>query len=158
MTVSQQEQERSYGHPDHALWSVVVVLSLVGMGVTAYLSYNHYFGGEIACLGGGGCEAVQQSRYSAILGVPVALLGLGYYWASLVFGILGWLRPTAGTFGLLAPVYFTMSLTAALFSWYLTMLQASVIRAYCVWCLTSAACASILFALSVALLWRWLRA
>ena len=146
------------------LWSAVVVLSLLGVGVTAYLSYNHYFGGEIACLGGGGCEAVQQSRYSAVLGVPVALLGLGYYGASLLFGILGRLRQTAGTygtfgtFGLLTPIYFAMSLTAALFSWYLTLLQASVIRAYCVWCLTSAACASILFALSIALLWRWLRA
>ena len=130
---------------------------MLGAGITAYLTLNHYFDGQIACLGSGGCEAVQQSRYSSLFGLPVAVLGLGYYLTVLAIGALARFGPAPWS-NVLAPAYFILSLTAALFSWYLTWLQASVIRSFCVWCLASAACATLLLALSGALAWRWLRA
>jgi hypothetical protein len=51
-------------------------LSLAGILVSAYLFlYKRGAIGTLAC-GDGGCETVQLSRYSAFLGVDVALIGL----------------------------------------------------------------------------------
>jgi uncharacterized membrane protein len=56
-------------------WGALAVLAVVGMGVAAYLTYTHWADQVVACGGVGQCEEVQQSKYSVIAGVPVALLG-----------------------------------------------------------------------------------
>lgn len=58
---------------------VAMLLALVGMGIAGYLTYVHYADIEPLCSSSGGCEKVQTSEYSALVGVPVALIGLlGY--------------------------------------------------------------------------------
>src|SRR5438445_3065847 len=58
----------------------MIVLTVIGVGVAAYLTYIHYAGIKPLCgRNGGGCEIVQTSQYSKLAGVPVALIGLiGY--------------------------------------------------------------------------------
>jgi hypothetical protein len=53
-------------------------LALVGVGLSSYLLYVRWAGATLAC-STGGCETVQASSYSQVLGIPVALLGLGAY-------------------------------------------------------------------------------
>ena len=45
--------------------------------ISAYLAWVHLAGMKPLCVAGSeGCQAVQSSRYAAILGVPVPMLGL----------------------------------------------------------------------------------
>jgi uncharacterized membrane protein len=107
-------------------------LAVVGLLISAYLSWVHLAGAEPVCgLGGGGCRAVQASRYATILSVPVAALGLAGY-AGLLLAAL--LRGEVGAYlGLL------VALVGTLFSAYLTYLEVFVIGAVCQWCVASAA-------------------
>jgi uncharacterized membrane protein len=107
-------------------------LAVAGLLVSAYLTWAHLVGAEPVCgLGGGGCRAVQASRYAAVLGIPVPMLGLAGYAGLLLAAIL---RGGAGAYlGLLVVV------VGALFSVYLTYLEIFVIGAICQWCVASAA-------------------
>jgi uncharacterized membrane protein len=107
-------------------------LAVVGLLISAYLSWVHYMGVVPVCVGGsGGCETVQTSSYATIFGVPVAVLGLVGY-AGLLFSAL--LGGEAGVY-----LAFLIALVGTLFSAYLTYLEVYVIHAICQWCLASAA-------------------
>lgn len=112
--------------------TVLLVLAVLGLLISAYLTWTHFAGLAPICTGGGeGCETVQSSRYAVLLGVPVALLGLIAY---------GGLIISAALWGQ-AGIYlgFLISLVGTLFSAYLTYLEIFVIGALCQWCLASAA-------------------
>lgn len=115
----------------------VPALAIVGMGVAAYLTYVEMSGATAVCGPVGDCNAVQQSPYARVAGVPVGLLGLGGYAAFLVAWGLGRTGPAGAarwaTLGLLV-----MAFAGVLFSIYLTVLEPFVIGATCMWCLTSA--------------------
>ena len=112
--------------------ALLAALSVAGLLVSTYLTWTHLRGVAPVCVGGsGGCETVQASRYSEILGVPVAVLGLAGY-AGLLFSTL--LETEGGVFfGLF------VALVGVLFSGYLTWLEVFVIGAICQWCVVSAA-------------------
>jgi uncharacterized membrane protein len=114
-----------------SLRHVAVVLALAGLGVAGYLTYVHYAGIDPVCTGGGGCEKVQTSAYSELLGVPVALLGLLAYAA-----LLGALAVDGEAGRLVAA---TTALIGVGFSAYLQYRSLVTIDATCVWCITSAA-------------------
>jgi len=61
-------------------------LSLLGLALSAYLGWHHLTGGSvIGCAGGGPCDQVLSSRWSAVRGVlPVSGLAAGAYLAMLV--------------------------------------------------------------------------
>lgn len=106
-------------------------LALAGFLISAYLTWTHVNGAVPVCVGGsGGCETVQTSRYSEILGVPVAALGLFAYAAMLLCAVLRGEKATlAGAF---------VALVGVLFSAYLSYLELFVLRAICQWCVASA--------------------
>jgi uncharacterized membrane protein len=70
------------------LRSAIVAASLVGVGISGYLTYVDYAGIEPICAASHGCEKVQSSRYSELAGVPVALLGLIGYLAVLATALV----------------------------------------------------------------------
>jgi len=110
---------------------LLAVLSILGLLMSAYLTWVHLAGVAPICLAGsGGCEAVQTSRYAEILGVPVAVLGIAGY-AGLMLS--AWLK---GEGGVLLGLF--VALVSVLFSGYLTWLELFVIHAICQWCVTSA--------------------
>jgi hypothetical protein len=53
------------------LTAISLVLAFAGTGVASYLTSVHYDDNLLLC-GLGDCEAVQQSKYAEIAGVPVA--------------------------------------------------------------------------------------
>jgi hypothetical protein len=63
---------------DRRLVKATAALALIGVGITAYLTFAHYADGSIVCPTDG-CETVQRSSYALLGSVPVALLGLGAY-------------------------------------------------------------------------------
>lgn len=118
-------------------WSVPV-LSAVGIGVAAYLSFVEVTGAEAACGPVGDCNTVQQSEWAKLFGVlPVGVLGLAGY-AALV---AAWGVARSGS----APrriaawtAFWAMAWMGTAFSAYLTFLEPFVIGATCAWCVTSA--------------------
>jgi uncharacterized membrane protein len=110
------------------LRAAVAILSLVGLGLAAYLLHVRYTGGVVACTSGG-CETVQSSRYSALLGVPVAALGAAAY--------VGILASSARRSESAILVGATLSVAGVGFGAYLLYVQLGVIGAICEWCLAS---------------------
>lgn len=120
----------------------MIFLTLVGLGVASYLTYIHYSGGPILCLRGGGCETVQHSSYSKLVGVPVALIGLLGY-----IGIMGSLLAPDRENTRLATMTFVV--VGFGFSLYLTSRELFSIHAICPWCVSSAVIMTLLTILSV---------
>lgn len=114
---------------DRVLRPAAALVAAAGGAVAGYLTYVHYRPDALVCTGGGGCEAVQESRYAELVGVPVALLGLVAYVA--VLALVLWDAPVART------LTAAIALSAAGFAVYLVLLQAFVIDAWCVWCLVN---------------------
>jgi uncharacterized membrane protein len=121
---------------DRRLRIAIGVLCLIGIGVAGYLTYTHYEGIKVLCLSSGGCETVQSSVYSKLVGVPVAVLGLAGY-----IGILFSLA-IRNDFGRIAA--FGIALIGFLFSMYLTYRELFTIKAICQWCVSSAVLMTIL--------------
>lgn len=119
------------------------VLCVLGALISGYLLVADFLlGSAELCLTGMGCDAVRESRYSRIGGIPVSLLGvLGYAsMAAVSVSRLG--RRTRWSLLLWS------SAAAAGFSAYLTYLELFIIEALCSWCVASAAIAVALFALA----------
>jgi uncharacterized membrane protein len=129
-----------------ALRASVAVLALAGAAVAGYLTWVRYSGATIACTTGG-CETVQSSSYSEVVGVPVALLGLLGYLAIAASA----LRETE----LFRIAGAAVALAAAGFGAYLLVVQIAVIGAVCDWCLTSDAIAAALAVVTVLRLRAW---
>ena len=124
----------------------LAVLAMIGAFIAAYLTLYHYgYIGTLACVGGsGGCDTVQTSRWSKLFGLPVATWGLGYYLTVLVLALIATHERFVESRGISTLL---MALTAwgALFSAYLTYLEAGPIGAWCQWCVGSAIVAGLLF-------------
>jgi uncharacterized membrane protein len=135
--------------PPVPLRMAIAVLALVGLFIAVYLTL-HALGltGLAACTAGGGCERVQSSRFSAIAGVPVALIGAIGYVAIFVVAWLG-TTPRAAAADWVPWLLMFLGTTGFAFSAYLTALEAWVIHAWCPYCITSAVVATLIFLLSL---------
>lgn len=131
-----------------SLLLIPLVLSMIGVGVSIYLTYSHYQGVPLYCEGVHGCDTVQASEYAEVLGVPMAVLGLMLYLA-LVGAVLGGLLWPAALGELSALAVFGLGLMGFVYSGYLTWVEATRIHAFCMWCIISACLLTIVFILSV---------
>jgi uncharacterized membrane protein len=126
-----------------------VILCLIGLGVAGYLAYVETQMATAVCGPIGDCNTVQSSSYARLFGVlPVGVLG--------VMGYLGLLAAWAGSrlgrgrrARIASLAVFGMAFLGALFSLYLTYLEPFVIRAVCMWCISSALIMAALLLLSV---------
>lgn len=125
------------------------LLIAVGLGVALYLSYVETQMVEAVCGPVGDCNTVQSSPYSRLFGMlPIGVVGaLGY-----VAILAAWLVSRRGGEALArlaSGALFGFTLFGVLFSLYLTYLEPFVIRAVCIWCLTSAVIITLLLLLSI---------
>jgi uncharacterized membrane protein len=115
---------------------LVPALAALGIVVAGYLSFIETSGALAVCGPVGDCNAVQQSPYARVLGIPVGLLGLAGYVAIIAAWLLGRGSGRAAAWGTFAQ--FVMVFVGVVFSIYLTFLEPFVIGATCLWCLSSA--------------------
>lgn len=125
------------------LRSAIAVFAVAGLGVASYLTYARYADTQLFCATGG-CETVQHSRYAAVGGIPVAVLGLVGYLAFLATTVRGQVAAVAGV---------CVAVVAVLFSTYLLVAQLFLIHAVCQWCVASDVIVTILTVLCT---WRFL--
>ncbi|HYI24488.1 MAG TPA: vitamin K epoxide reductase family protein [Thermomicrobiales bacterium] len=126
-------------------------LAVAGIGVTAYLTWVHYDIDALVC-GVGDCLEVQASEYSELLGIPVAILGLGMYVAVLVLSLARGRHPGHAT--TITTALFVITLIGTLYSAYLTWIEVYEIEAICQWCVASAIITTLIFVVETARLWR----
>ncbi len=117
-------------------WPGVVgtVASALGLGVAGYLTYEHFTSStSLACSDNGvvNCLKVTTSSYSAVAGVPVAVLGLVFFAIMLVLQLPPtWRRPEpAVRLGRMA--WAVVGLGTVL---YLLYAELFAIDAICLWC------------------------
>jgi uncharacterized membrane protein len=125
-------QEHPYPHRRTArrLAVATAILALAGLGISIYLTVLKLAGEVPLCVVGGGCESVQTSRYSVLLGIPVAAYGAVWSAVALAAAI-AWFR-TGDRRALL--VLYLGGLAGTLFEAYLVYLELFVIHAVCSWC------------------------
>ena len=127
---------------DRALRVAMAVVATATIGIAGYLLYVHYTGGSAVCATGG-CETVQQSAYSEIFGIPVALVGL----LGSVGILLTLLR--GDIYGRAAGL--SLALAGLSFAAYLVIVQLAVLDAVCEWCVANDALVAVLAVLGA---WR----
>jgi uncharacterized membrane protein len=134
-----------------------LLLCLIGVGVSGYLSYTRLFVQSIVCVEGGGCDRVNNSQYALFLGIPVSYMGLGMYLLLTGLVIARWQVARGENAELrnrLDWALFVLSLGSLVFSAYLTAMSFFVIQATCIWCLTSAITITVLCGFLAVRLWR----
>ena len=63
----------------------MILLTIAGLGVSAYLMWGYTVpGAELVCGGSHGCEEVKNSVYANLLGIPLPVMGLVSYFTILV--------------------------------------------------------------------------
>lgn len=126
-----------------------LVLALTGLILSAYLTWVHYEPGALVC-GTGGCEVVQQSKYSEMFGIPIAILGLLMFAALLVLIVIRELRPQYDD---ISSTLILMMLVAALLYWaFLTYIELNVLYAVCQWCVATSIATVLLLVVEA---YRW---
>ena len=124
------EKMKEVSLPKAKLIVVTLLLSMVGVFDTAYLTIKRYSHSDIGCSIFEGCDLVTTSSYSAILGVPVAVLGIIFYITVFVLSLL-YLRLKERRFIILL---FGLSSVGLLMSAWFVYTQAFVLNAYCFYC------------------------
>lgn len=129
---------------------LAAVVALIGLVDSIYLTLHHLSGEQVPCSVTGGCETVLTSHYAEIAGIPLAAFGAAAYFLAFSLAILAAFgnRKLWFLFGI------QVSLMAA-FSLWLFYLQAFVIKAFCQFCLLSAATTITLFIIAlISKFWR----
>jgi uncharacterized membrane protein len=113
---------------------VMAALALVATLIALYLAAVKLTGGTPACGVLAGCDTVNTSEYSVLLGIPVALFGAAGSIMTLGAAVAWW-RGGSRRALLLA---YVLGLASLPFLAYLTYLELFVIRAICIWCVAYA--------------------
>jgi uncharacterized membrane protein len=110
-----------------------MLLALIGLGDSLYLTVQHLSGKSVKCSVTNGCSAVLGSAYATVAGIPTASLGMLAYFVAFSLATLAlfgyvWAR-TALALWVVPMVLTTLGLL---------YVQAFVLHAFCQFCLLSA--------------------
>jgi uncharacterized membrane protein len=133
---------------------ILIALSTIGLVVALYLVYIKLFPASLLCVGVGDCEAVNNSIYSEIQGIPVAVFGALAY--AFLMGLLALEKRLAFLEAWGPILVFGTALAGTLYSGYLTYIELAVIHKICPYCVTSAVVMTLIFVISSLRLKRYL--
>jgi uncharacterized membrane protein len=139
LKADQDTRPRSQAAPPLRPNRPILVLSVVGMALTAYLSWAASSGSGVQGCGiDSGCDTVLSSRWATLLGAPTA-----------VWGLLAYATLAASAFIRRADwrwiASWTISFFGLLYSVYLTTVSITLLGATCPYCLTSLTIMTALF-------------
>ena len=137
---------------NHRLRIFSVILAVIGLIDSIYLSWEKIFHVEVFCGGSGDCQTVANSPYSEIAGIPIAFLGVGVY---IVIIALLYLEGRGTFWRQNSPlIIFGLTLAGTIYSIFLTYLEIAVIYAICPYCVISAVVMTLLFIVAIIRLFR----
>jgi len=113
---------------------VLAALDLIGLGIASVLSVAELTpGGQVPCPRSGilsGCHAVQNSEYSRVFGVPVAVYGVVLSITLFCLAIYWW---RTNNYQILL-LHYGLSLVGVFFELWFQFAQIFLIGAVCIWC------------------------
>jgi uncharacterized membrane protein len=121
--------------------TAISVVAFLGMVDALYLTVMR--GVHVPCSVTGGCNEVLTSIYSEVLGIPLSMIGLVFYFTVFCLAVLD-----AFEVGQTLRWVFWLALPAFVITLVLLYLQAFVILHFCQYCLASAAFVTTIFLLS----------
>lgn len=113
---------------------VSVAVSLAGLGASTYLTLAHYTTASILACNSTGlvdCAAVTTSPQSMALGIPVAVLGVGWFVAMVGLSLPGAWRTTVRW---VLPARMALAGVGMAFVLYLVYAELLVLHHICLWC------------------------
>ncbi len=122
---------------------IIVVLAVLGLGVSLYLAASHYLGVAVPCTVTRGCETVLASKYSSLFGFPLSGWGVAFYAGVIVAALL------ADHYVLWRKLLTLLLGIGAIISLIFLALQFFVIRQICQYCLVTDILAVILLLLDL---------
>lgn len=137
---------------DKWFYRVLVVLTIIGLLVSIYMTIYKITGNNGMCLGSGDCSTVNASRFAEVNGIPVAVFGVVGYAAillALLFESRNSFLKENGTL-----LIFGMSLVGFIFTLWLIYVELVLLHAICPFCVTSQVAMTLIFILSVIRLFR----
>lgn len=130
-----------------SLSGLVLALSIVGAGISGYLTYVHFDDSVLVCSASGGCHTVQESDYSTIGPIPIAMLGLGMFLTLAALSLSRVLNWRIISDELATMAIWGMTLTGLLYYAYLVYVELFVLEAICQWCVATTAITVAIFAI-----------
>ena len=125
----------------------ITIFAIAGFSL-AYYIFRTKRTAPLICPLEGSCEQVVTSRYSKFFGIPVEILGMAYYGSvALLYGSSLFFPSVLP--GIASSIALALTVSAFLFSMYLTGIQAFVVKHWCTWCLFSAGICTIIFTLAL---------
>jgi uncharacterized membrane protein len=127
---------------------ILSITAAIGLFTAIYLTIAKLANSQEMCIEGfGDCWTVNNSIYSELFGIPIALFGAGAYVSILV---LLWLETRNSFWKSNSPLLlFGITLLGVLLSGYLTYIEIAVIEAICPFCVLSAIAMVLLFIFNV---------
>ena len=132
-----------------AWWGwLAFALSVLGLGVSAYLTIDHFARVRLICSDSGviNCQKVTTSAQSHFLGIPVAVLGLAFY---LVLVAINWPPLWRSADSRIHWLRLMLLCGGMLFVLYLVSVELFVIGNICLWCTSVHMLTFLLFALTL---------
>jgi uncharacterized membrane protein len=139
-------------------WLIVIfiILSFLGFSDALFLTISHYTIKTVPCvISSFDCNKVISGPYSTILGVPIALLGVGYYLVLFIIMVAYLDRNQNGMnyrYRKILLLASRLTIIGLIVSLWLIFLMAFIIKAFCLFCLISALISIILFVLGLFIL------
>jgi len=127
--------------------AAIALLAFIGMVDALYLSFKRN-AGPIPCHITHGCTDVLTSKYSAIAGIPLSWFGLAFYFVVFSMAVVRLFEDPEHPFRQLSTVLFYLAGTALVISAFLIGIQAFILKAFCEYCLLSAALVLTMFLLA----------
>jgi uncharacterized membrane protein len=126
---------------------VIALLAFTGMVDALYLSIKRN-AGPIPCHITRGCTDVLTSKYSAIAGIPLSWFGLAFYLAIFSMVIIMLFEDPEQPARQVSVLLFYLAGMALIISALLVGIQAFILKAFCEYCLLSAALVLTIFLLA----------
>ena len=146
------ESQRMKNASTTTLWGIRL-LATAAAGISGYLFMLHMLGRSLppGCGSGSGCAEVLTSRWSAVFGIPVSAPAAILYAAVLIASFFVGTRHLDGVRRTAWACLFIAAVTIACSAMWFIGVQAFILKAFCVWCMTDHAIGLLLAGL---ILWK----
>lgn len=120
-----------------SIYIITALVALCGFIITSIIRHKKQVGQTLVCPLGSDCNSVIYSSYSKFFGIDIATIGLVYYGCItslyLFFAFIPFVFPDY-----VYIIGFLLAVLAVIFSIFLLIIQALVIKEWCMWCVLSA--------------------
>ena len=115
----------------------LIILSLIGFSVSAYIFYSKKFNKPLYCPIGENCDDVVKSKYGKTFGIENTIPGMGFYILVLAYSIGSLLNRNVFKEMTVYYLIVGISFASVLFSLYLVYVQKFILKKWCIYCIVS---------------------